>query len=311
MRAFCLKCGHTQSGAGSATGICPRCGATMREVMGNPSFFRSKPFLIIGGLFGALAILLVVLYFTNQGVAAELRQIRQPKPNLFYVGIDVSATIDPATLTDFKYNVISRLKNFIGDPAVSYHIVSFGHPGCGMESVRRVVSTQSPADEVTFTYEVENKVRDVTVPQINATSTKPLTTPLHALLENVLPERVGGRIIIFSDLLNEDSDCPRQHPFPTEAVRTFGRDTNGQIIFLYTPVHPSKLEKQRAFIDRMNTLAQEGEVRAFFYPIPERSDKRSSFMTSQLQNAIPATTFEVVWERATRVVDTIVTAVRG
>ncbi len=272
---------------------------------------KKKIFYATGGLLAALAIFVTVLYFTNQGVASEFQQIRQPRTNLFYVAVDVSATIDPATLFEFKFNVISRLRNFIGDEAVSYHITSFGNPGCGMESIKQVVSTRSPKDEVTFKYEVEDKVQDISVPKIDPTSRKPLTTPLYALLEDVLPRRRGGRFIIFSDLLNEDSDCPRQYGFPEIALKTFGSDKTGQLIFLYTKPHPSKLQKQRDFIDRINEMAGRGEIRAFFYPIPDDPEDRSGFMESQLTNAIPSTTFDVVWERASRVVDSIVTAVRG
>ena len=267
--------------------------------------------LIIGGVIAALIIFVAVMFFVNDGVASEFRQIRQPAPNLFYIAVDVSATIEEGTLFDFKYNVISRLRQFIGEEAVSYHVVSFGNPGCGMESVRKVVSTQSPQDETAFTYEVENKIREISVPKIDPTSTKPLTTPLHALLKNVLPQRKGGRFIIFSALLNEDSDCPRQHPFPESALKAFGEDKTGQIIFLYTTPHPSKAEKQQAFIDRIRAMAKKGEIRAFFYQVPDDPEDRSSFMESQLQKSIPATNYEIVMERASRMVDSIVTAVRG
>jgi hypothetical protein len=267
--------------------------------------------LTIGVVVAALIIFVGVMYFVSDGVASEFRQIRQPAPNLFYIAIDVSATIEPATLFDFKYNLVSRLRQFIGEEAVSYHVVTFGNPGCGMESVQEVVSTRSPPDETAFTYEVENEIREISVPEIDPTSTKPLTTPLHALLKTVLPQRKGGRFIFFSDLLNEDSDCPRQHPFPEAALKAFGEDKTGQLIFLYTTPHPSKEEKQQAFIQRMREMANRGEIRAFFYHVPDDPEDRSSFMESQLEKSIPATTYEVVMERASRMVDSIVTAVRG
>lgn len=267
--------------------------------------------LIVGGLVAALIIFVSVMYFVSDGVASEFQQIRQPAPNLFYIAIDVSATIEEATLFEFKYNLVSRLRQFIGDVAVSYHVVSFGNPGCGMASVKEVVSTQSPQDETAFIYEVENKIRDISVPKIDPSSTKPLTTPLHALLKTVLPKRKGGRFIFFTDLLNEDSDCPRQYPFPQAALEEFGQDKTGQIIFLYTTPHPSKQEKQQEFIQRIKDMANKGDIRAFFYHVPDDPNDRSSFMESQLQNSIPATTYEVIMERASRMVDSIVTAVRG
>ncbi len=266
---------------------------------------------LIGILLVLTAGFVTYLFFTDQGVANEFRQIRQPRPNIFYVAIDVSATIDTATLFDLKFNLISRLKNFIGDEAVSYTVVSFGNPGCGMASVRTVVSTQSPKEEVAFKYEVEDPISEISVPKIEATSTVPLTTPLYAMMENVLPKRKGGRIIIFSDLLNEDSDCPLQYPFPEKAIREFGENKSGQIIFLYLKPHPSKVEKQEEFIERMKKLSGEGVVRAFFYPIPERIQEQGDFLEAQLQKAIPTTNFDIVRERVSRMVDTIVTAVRG
>ena len=57
---------------------------------------KSLPGLPGGGIFWipALLLLMVVggviyLFFTNAGVASELRQIRQPLPNRFLVGVDV------------------------------------------------------------------------------------------------------------------------------------------------------------------------------------------------------------------------------
>lgn len=284
--------------------------------MGN--LFRSKLFYICCGLAVLLAGTVVYFYFTNQGVAAELRQIRQPNPNFFFVGIDVSATIDPDMLADFKNNAVSRLSNFIGDEAVSYQIASFGNPGCGRESLRNLVSMQSPKDQTAFKYEVEEKIQGV-VPADPSQKGKPFTTPLHCLLEDVLPKRAGGRIIIFSDLMNDDSDCPRQYAFPERIITDFGENSQGQFVFLYptppltnTPeLNARILNRQREFISKMEKLRSEGKVRAFFYHIPDDPEKRSAFMKSQLQNAIPATTFEIVWERTSKMIDIIVSAVRG
>jgi len=286
------------------------------------NIFRSRIFYVICTLFIGLVIGSVFLYFTDEGVATEFRQIQQPKPNRFYIGIDVSATIDPDTLADFKNNVTERLKNFIGDQAVSYQIDSFGNPGCERNSVRRVVSTESPKDDKAFKRDVESKIQRVAIAQIppSGRTSAPLTTPLNYLLgEDILPKWEGGRILIFSDLMNDDSDCPRQNPFPEEAIKNFGKNKEGQIIFLYpTPQLTNNPElderimaKQREFITRMESLRSDGHIRVFFYHIPEIPEDRSSFMHSQLQNAIPTTMFEIIWERASRVVDTMVSAVRG
>ncbi len=281
--------------------------------------FMKKAFYFCCIVLVLLTGLIVYLCFTNEGVANEFRQIRQPRPNQFYVGIDVSATIDPDMLSDLKDNVIIRLKNFIGEMTVSYHISSFGNPGCGFASITDVLSTKSPEDEVTFDYEVEKKIREVAVAEINTRDTRPLTTPLYCLLQKVLPEKTGSRVIIFSDLMNDDSDCKDQFYFPEETITKFGENKEGQIIFLYpTPrlsdeedINQKILARQQEFIDRMVVLRDEGKVRAFFYHIPDDSLDRSEFIESKLQDAIPATNFEVVFERMTKMVDTVVSAVRG
>ena len=284
------------------------------------SIFRSKLFYACCALVAGIIILTTVLFFTNEGVATEFRQVRQAKPNLFYVGIDVSATINKDTLEDFKNNVTSRLKYFIGGETVSYDISSFGSPGCAKRSVKNVVSTKSPEDEAAFTWKVEKKIRRVSVSKMPPiTSRVPLTTPLHYLLESVLPKRTGGRVIIFSDLLNDDSECPKQYPFPEKAITEFGKNKNGQIIFIYpTPrltntdeYNKRTLKSQLDFIEKMRKMSNEGKIRAFFYHIPDDPEKRSHFMKSQLKNAIPVTQVEIILERVSRVVDTMVSAVRG
>ncbi len=277
-----------------------------------------KILYICGFLILAAMVGVVMLYFTNEGVATELRQVRQPRPNIFFVGIDISATIDSGTLNDFKENVVHRLKNFVGDEAVSYSVSSFGNPGCGGQSVISVVSTQSPKDETTFEWEVEKKIQAVSAAG-RPRPGRPLTTPLHYLLEQVLTERPGGRMLIFSDLMNDDSDCPKQYPFPKNAIAEFGKNKEGQVVFLYptpkltnTPkLNQRIMDRQQAFVGRMQEMAGQGRVRAFFYHIPDDPEERAAFMRAQLENSIPATTFEIVRERVSKMVDAIVSAVRG
>jgi len=266
--------------------------------------------LAIGGI--------VFLYFTNEGVANEFRQVRQPNPNRFFVGIDVSATIDPDTLDDFKSNVTSRLKNFVGDEAVAYNIASFGNPGCGKESIVSVVSTQSPKDQTAFKYEVEKKLQTVS-PATESVPGKPLTTPLYCLMKQVLTEWVGGRIIIFSDVMNDDSDCTEQFVFPEKEITNFGANRNGQIIFIHpTPRLTSTpdlnrriMKRQQKFISKMEDLFDEGIIRTEFHHIPDDPVQRRKFMKDQLERHIPSTTFEIVKERVSRMMHTIVSAVRG
>jgi hypothetical protein len=259
------------------------------------------------------------LYFTNKQVAAEIRQIRQPRPNLFYVGIDVSATISTDIIEKLKDALIERLKNFVGDEAVAYHVTTFGNPGCAQRSFSEIVSTHSPADAVTFSWKVEEKIKEISIAKVTVRDTAPLTTPLYCFLETVLTEEIGGRIIIFSDLMNDDSDCAEQFLFPEEIITTFGADPRGQIIFLYPTPHLTEnqelnqrsIKKQQEFINRMNELSRQGKVRVFFFHIPDDPLERMSFLRSQFQKAIPTTTFDVVWERTTRVFQTLVSAVRG
>lgn len=283
------------------------------------SIFSNKtfliPFLLLVVVIGGVSF----LFFTNEDVAMELRQVREPMPNQFFVGIDVSATISTDTLGKLKNALLSRLKNFIGDEAVSYTVTTFGSPGCGMNSVSEVVSTQSPADLNAFSWKVEDKINDIDITKVAPRDTAPLTTPFYCYLENILPGHAGGRIIIFSDLMNDDSDCEDQFIFPEKAITEFGKNKNGQIIFLYPTPHLTEndelnrriQEKQNDFISQIKSLSGQGKVRAFFYHIPDDPLERLAFIRSQLQNAIPTTMFDVVWERTSKVFQTIVSAVRG
>jgi len=71
------------------------------------------------------------------------------------------------------------------------------------------------------------------------------------------------------------------------------------------------INKQEKFIKEMRKLSSQGKVRVFFYHIPDNPQKRLPFLKSKLQNSIPATTFEVIWERVSKIINTIVCAVRG
>lgn len=285
---------------------------------------KSRLFAISCFVFVALLISITVLYFTKEDFATELRQVRQPKPNHFSIGIDVSQTIKPPILEDFKDALILRLKNFIGEKKVSYHISTFGLPGCGGEAIADIVSMQSPKDPVSFSRSVEKRIRRISIATkpVGDEDGPPLTTPLFHFLEKILSRKIGGRLIIFSDLVNDDRGCQNQYPFPLKAITRFGTNKEGQIVFLYpTPYAAGRyatpelrerlIKKQLDFMMEMQKLSSNGKVRAFFYYIPDDPEKRVNLLRSQLQNGIPATVFETIWERVSKMVDTIIGAVRG
>jgi len=285
---------------------------------------KSRVFGICCFLFVALVISITALFFTNKDFATELRQVRQPKPNLFCIGIDVSQTIRPALLDDFKDALVLRLKNFIGEKKVSYHISIFGLPGCGRDAIADIVSTQSPEDPVSFSRRVEKRIRTISIagkPKGDEDG-PPLTTPLFCFLERILTEKIRGRVIIFSDLVNDDRGCQKQYSFPLKAITKFGTNKEGQIIFFYptpystgrydTPeLHDRLIKKQLNFVLEMQKLSSRGKARVFFYYIPDDPKKRVNFLRSQLRNSIPASVFEIIWERVSKMVDTIIGAVRG
>lgn len=311
---FCSKCGYT--GPSTPKETCPQCGRSFRPK--KIALGRSvKP--IIGMVIVLLIIGIAYFCYSNESIATEFRQMRQPRPNSFYVGVDVSATISSDILNKLKDNLVDRLRQFIGDPSVSYGVTTFGNPGCAERSFKRLVQLQSPDDESAFAWKVEDKIQTIENSKVSPRDTSPLTTPLNCFLQTELPKLTGKRVIIFSDLMNDDSDCAEQFMFPEEPFIEFGKNPNGQIIFLYpTPrltdnasLNARTAEKQQAFIDRVMTLSNKGQLRAFFYHIPDEPLKRLSFIRSQLQTAIPTTTFDVVWERTTRLMHTMVSAVRG
>ena len=320
----CPKCGYIfgKNQAATIDETCPKCGIRIGKWKA-PSLLRA---------FAAVAILLFIvsificvsLWFTNREVAIELRQIQQPMANSFYVGIDVSGTIRPETLVDIRENLISRLRKFIGQKTVSYSIALFGTPGCGTDGILEVLSTGSPDTPVDFRRDVERKIKRIAITKKPESEDQeiPLTTPLYCLLEKVLTERPGGRIVIFSDLVNDEYGCARQYRFPLEAVNTFGRNKDGQIIFFYTvpytvgafntpEIRAAFMNHQEMFIRRMKKLGREGTVRVAFNRMPGDPGKRAEFIADKLTQAIPATTFEVVWERVSRLLQVIVAGIRA
>jgi len=288
------------------------------------SLFKTKWFDIFCFLFTALIISITALYFTNKDFAIELRQVRQPKPNLFNIGIDVSQTIKPGVLADFKKALILRLRSLAGDKKARYHISLFGTPGCGKEAIVDIVSAPFLKDSDSFNRSVEKKITQISIAKNTKeqSDTQPLTTPLFFFLEKILTERVGERVIILSDLVNDDKGCQKQYSLPVKIIKNFGINKDGQIIFLYsTPYLPGKyttpeiyeklITKQENFIKEIKKLSSQGKVRVFFYHIPDNPQKRLPFLRSKLQNSIPATTFEVIWERVSKMINTIICAVRG
>ena len=286
------------------------------------SIFSTRLFDICCFVLVVFVISVVSLYFTNKDFAAELRQVRQPKPNLFCVGIDVSQTIAPAVLADCKKALISRLENFIGEKNVYYHISIFGLPGCGSEAIEDIVSTQSPKDPASFRRIVEEKIKNISIARklVEDVDETPLTTPLFFFLEKILKERAGTRVIIFSDLVNDDSGCGVQYSFPQKAILKFSAHTESQIIFLYSTPYVSYynpelnerlMREQKHFLMEMQRLSSRGKVRAFFYRIPDHPQARKIFLRSNLKKSIPSTIFEIIWERVSKMIDTIIGAVRG
>lgn len=287
----------------------------------------SRKYLFLTAAFWVVLIAVLVsgpaLYFTKKNFASEVRQIRQPRPNRFFLGIDVSQTIRPDILSDFQDALISRLQNFVGHGEVSCHIAVFGLPGCGRETISHVLSTSSPQDQETFRRTIEERIRNISISRRpgGIGDTTPLTTPLFYFLGEILPKRAGERVIIFSDLVNDDGGC-QEFPFPVKAFEEFGLHKGGQIIFLCpapyipgeyaTPDLPKRhIKKQKEFITSVQELSKKGKLRAFFYQVPDNTQERVDFLKSQLRNAIPATAFEIVWGRVSKMIDTIVAAVRG
>jgi len=288
------------------------------------SLFKTRTFHIGCLLFVVLAISITSVCFTHRDFAIELRQVKQPKPSVFYIGIDVSQTVRPDTLAEFKDALVLRLRDFIGEKRVFYHVSIFGLPGCGKEAIADIVSTQSPEDPVTFSRRVERRIREISIARRleGGQDEAPLTTPLFCFLEKTLTERIGARVIVFSDLVNDDGSCQKQYSFPLKAITKFGRHKEGQIIFLYlTPYAAGKydtpdirerlIKKQRDFVMEMQKLSSKGKVRAYFYHIPSYHEKRLDFLRSQLRNSIPATIVEIIRDRISRMIDIFIGPVRG
>jgi hypothetical protein len=272
-------------------------------------------------LLAVLSIALISFYLTNDDFATEIKQVRQAKPNRFYIGIDVSQSVHPDALAAFNRALISRIRHFIGEEKVFYHISVFGIKGCGRDAIREVLSTHSPQDADSFQRKVERRISRISIAGRSSEDDEiPLTTPLFSFLEQILTERTGERVLIFSDLVNDEEGCGMQYRFPLKTLLTFGANKKSQITFLYpTPFvyHGNRalkkqlMEKQSEFIAKVQELSSKGKVRAFFYHVPDDQKRQDTFLSSHLKKALPSTMFEVVWARASRMFTTIIGARRG
>ena len=122
--------------------------------------------------------------------------------------------------------------------------------------------------------------------------------------------------------MNDDYGCSKQFAFPLKAITEFGKNQDGQIIFLYCTPHLTGkyntsemnrvlLDKQKEFIENMHQISGKGKARVFFYKIPDDAKEKAEFFNTYLQNSIPATIFEIFWERFSKIFATMVAAARG
>jgi hypothetical protein len=328
---FCPNCDHGIRKPRNAadTIICPRCGTPIPNSPETTTVKNDWSRAVTIALATSLASMLMlcgivaVLYCTNKPFAMELRNLRQPRPNQFYFAIDVSQTIRPDILSDFKACILSRLRAFIGDEMVRYGVFLFGLPGCGTHAMRTALDLQSPADEATFSKRVAAGLDRVRI-AFRGSQHKhlPLTTPLYPFLEKKLDALSGERIVILSDLVNDVAGCSMNTVFPAEALRRFGQNKRGQLIFFYPPPYlpgpyysqrrmEALLAAQQEFIASVQKLTAKGELRAFFFPVPEDPLRSFPFFSKQLQTAVPATTYDIIRARLARLLQTLVGAVRG
>ncbi len=263
-------------------------------------------------------------YHTNKPFALEIQQVRQARPVSFNIGIDVSQTIASGVLADFKDAMTQQLETLVGEQKISYNISVFGLPGCGSEKIAEVVATPTPEDAVTFTWKVKEKLRAVAIARSspNEENQIPLTTPINRFLQKALDANPGGRIILLSDLVDDNRGCGPSLPFPEQALINFGVHPKGQIIFYYptpslfgsfdTPrAKQILLEKQTHFIERVQAISDAGKVRAFFYRVPDDPVQRKNFLNADLQKSIPKTNFQILWERVSKVAETYTHGFRG
>ncbi len=267
---------------------------------------------------------ITALYYLKKNVAVELQQVQQAKSNKFIIGIDVSGSIRPDILDDFKECLFFRLKKFDDDILTEYDVNILGKPGCGQKAVFKLFSTKNRDNIQKFNIKKEDCLSSIQISKVKKVNGRvlPLTTPLYYFLDKILNKVSGCRVIIFSDLVNDDGRCLQKHKFPLNAILKFGKNKNGQLIFFYPkPYLPERIntkenikkftKAQNNFISRINRLQQNGKLRAFFYKIPEDKTIQKQFIEFNLKNSIPVTRFEVIWERVYKTIEVMVSGARG
>ena len=304
-RLFCPKCGY--SGMPDSGNLCPNCG---KGIPGPGGMSLSRK----GILLSAVSVLLLVggllyIHLFHPRIAIEVARAVHPLPKHFHVGIDVSASINQDALEKIKDVLLIRLRRFAGDESVSCQVSTFGNPGCGKQSISTLFTLSPPVNRTVFDRTVEKKVASIAAAPIDPRDITPLTTPFYCFLETALAPGADKRIIIFSDLMNDDSDCREQFIFPEEALERFGADKSCEIVFLYTSPRTSDdpelnqrlLTYQKEFIGRMNTMAEAGKVRVFFHHIPDDPLKSLGFIRKEMGTALPSTIGDGIRDRLSRI----------
>jgi hypothetical protein len=281
---FCPACDHgiRKRQPGETTVVCPRCGTPIEEQQDYQKTDWNRVWIIaLSTLLAGLLMLsgaVTYLYFANRTFAQELRSLRQPRPNHFYFGIDVSQTIRPDILSDFTTCVARRLQQFIGDGMVRYAVSQFGLPGCGTRSIQTVLDRSSPSDPTVFDTEITAALHSIKIAFRGSRQKHlPLTTPLYAFLEQRLVDLPGKRILILSDLVNDEGGCREKRPFPLEALRRFGENPQGQLIFFYPPPYlpgnyysekrmAQLLAEQQKFISETRKNGEKRRTACLFLP---------------------------------------------
>ncbi|WP_373498346.1 hypothetical protein [Desulfococcus sp.] len=308
-RFFCAKCGYT--GALSRENRCPNCG----KIPGWWRFSGKGAAMPAAGML-VLAAGLIYFHLFHPRAAAELSRLFQPHPKHFHVGLDVSASINQDALEKIKDHLGICLRGFVGDTSISYQISTFGNPGCGKESIAALVATASPRHHAAFDGSVGKTLAAVAATPVAPREVTPLTTPFYGFLESALSSASGKRVIIFSDLMNDDGDCRERYAFPAEAIERFGADGSSDLVFLYTApraggdvqLKRALQDQQQAFIDRMNALAEAGKVRVVFRRIPDDPLESLPFIRSELRKSLPSTLRDGIRDRLSRIFDAVFAA---
>ncbi|MBF0508752.1 MAG: VWA domain-containing protein [Deltaproteobacteria bacterium] len=222
--------------------------------------------------------------------------------------LDKSASISERTLSHLKAALTQRLKVFMyqGDRVAVWDF------GGHCRQVTSVIPTKNvPTNPTDFTEQIERPLN--AVKRVTGRDTR---TPLNLAIQEALKENFRGKVMILSDMVDDQEDCPEKVNFPRDDLIKFGQ-SGGELLLLTLPsefsqgseslLYDSYIKIQNDFINQVWLLKKSGRLKVTVIRVSEEEAKDEAQILRHLETLTPAG----VVGRANQRINSLITALFG